>query len=364
MMISNALGIASERLPGSSDPRHVAVVVGPEHVDHQVVAPLELVLVVGDVGREIGQLAVGAGEHAVLVVAEGGRAQPHSALVRVDVPLLLEPPEHPGHGSALVVLALVAEALRPHPEAFQRGPDALEHGLDSQAGELGLVEARGAGYPVGDLGHVEPLVAVLGGLLTSGARLDRGAEALDLAAVVVHVVLALHVVPGEREDPAERIPVGGVAAGGHRDRPGGVGAHELHVDALGGRRVRDPVAVARGQQVGDRLAAPGVGHREVQEARARHVDLTQRFAQPFGQRRPELLRDLARRRAHRGREQHGGVGGVVAEAALLRSFENRHVKGTPAAQRSCGLGYGSGELRYGVGHRGQARDRARDGRRQ
>ena len=59
----------------------VAVVVGAEHVDEPVEAALELVPVVGDVGGEVGRLAVGAHERAVLLVArERRRAQPQRAL--------------------------------------------------------------------------------------------------------------------------------------------------------------------------------------------------------------------------------------------------------------------------------------------
>ena len=60
--------IRSSSLPGSppsacqarEHPRHVAVVVGAPDVDHAVEAALALVLVVGDVGREVGVLARGA----------------------------------------------------------------------------------------------------------------------------------------------------------------------------------------------------------------------------------------------------------------------------------------------------------------
>ena len=48
----------------------VAVVVGAPHVDLALEAALALVLVVGDVRGEVGVLAAGAHEHAVLVVAE------------------------------------------------------------------------------------------------------------------------------------------------------------------------------------------------------------------------------------------------------------------------------------------------------
>src|SRR5690606_12171237 len=46
--------------------------------------------VVGDVGGEVGVEAIFALHDAVLLVAEGGRAEPPGAVLQVDVALLLE----------------------------------------------------------------------------------------------------------------------------------------------------------------------------------------------------------------------------------------------------------------------------------
>ena len=77
---SKALGVGAERRDRGAQPGDVAVVVGAEHVDQPAEAALELVPVVGDVGGEVGRLAVGADQHPVLVVAEGrscaARARP------------------------------------------------------------------------------------------------------------------------------------------------------------------------------------------------------------------------------------------------------------------------------------------------
>ena len=61
--------IAAERRVGGLHPRHVAMMIGAPHVDLALEAALALVLVIGDVRSEIGVLAVGANQHAVLVVA-------------------------------------------------------------------------------------------------------------------------------------------------------------------------------------------------------------------------------------------------------------------------------------------------------
>ena len=52
------VGVAAERGDRRLHPRDVAVVVGAEDVDQAVVAALELLLVVGDVGGEVRRLAV------------------------------------------------------------------------------------------------------------------------------------------------------------------------------------------------------------------------------------------------------------------------------------------------------------------
>jgi hypothetical protein len=71
-------------------PGDVAVVVGAPDVDDAVEAPLELVQVVGDVGGEVGVDAVVAPHHPVLLVAEGGGAEPQGAVLFVEVAVLAQ----------------------------------------------------------------------------------------------------------------------------------------------------------------------------------------------------------------------------------------------------------------------------------
>ena len=78
------VGLVAERLHAGLQARDVAVVVGAPDVDEQLVAAGELVAVVGDVREQVGGLAVGLHEDAVLVVAEVGGAQPHGAVLLED----------------------------------------------------------------------------------------------------------------------------------------------------------------------------------------------------------------------------------------------------------------------------------------
>ncbi len=83
-----------------------------------------------------------------------------------------------------------------------------------------------------ELVDIGAAVAVLGGLLPSPSRLDRGPELLHLRAGVVVVVLALDLVPGELEETGDRVAVGAVPCRGDRDRAGRVGGDHLDLDSL------------------------------------------------------------------------------------------------------------------------------------
>ena len=69
------------QLDAGPDARDRAVVVGALQIDGAAKAPLDLGEVVGDVGHEVGVAPVGGAHHPVLVVAEGGGAQPERAVL-------------------------------------------------------------------------------------------------------------------------------------------------------------------------------------------------------------------------------------------------------------------------------------------
>ncbi len=100
--------------------RHVAVVVGAPDVDQVVEAAVHLVAVVGDVGQEVGGRAGLADEHAVLVVAVVGGAQPHGAVGVVELAVAVELAQRLADlaGEAAVRLAALVERglARPHVE--------------------------------------------------------------------------------------------------------------------------------------------------------------------------------------------------------------------------------------------------------
>ena len=72
-------------------PRHVALMVGTPDVDGQVVVSVDqLVVVVGNIRREVGRQAVAAHEDVVLVIAQGRGREPGGAFSVDDEPALAQ----------------------------------------------------------------------------------------------------------------------------------------------------------------------------------------------------------------------------------------------------------------------------------
>ena len=135
-----------------------------------------------------------------------------------------------------------------------------------------------AGRALAELGDVLALVAVLGQRLARHPRGDRRREAVDLAAEVVDVVLALDLVAGELEQPRQRVAVGRVPAARGGQRAGRVGGDELDQDPLrdlvGAGRPPEPLARRRARPRAPPV--PGVGEEEVEEAGAGDLDPLER----------------------------------------------------------------------------------------
>ena len=191
------------------------------------------------------------------------------------------------------------------------------------------------------LGHVLARVAVLGHRLAAHPRGDRLREAVDLAAPVVDVVLALHPVPANASDPRHRVAVGGVAAAGRGQRPGRVRRDELdHASRSGpvgaaGRRTRRPAAsssaTARRYQ--------RIGEEEVEEAGTGDLDPLQAAAEAPAELSRSELGDLPRLLA-----------AAPARAASPRWSSSRRTRASGAARASA-------SARPAVGAVAQARRR-------
>ena len=256
---------------------------------------------------------------------------------------LLELCERPRDPVALVQGALREEAVEAHAEALERLPDLLDHQLEAAAREgleVGGVDPFGA-QPLGELGHVLALVAALGDRLAGHPRRDRAPEQLDLGAVVVDVVLALDLVAARTRARARA---------SRRTRRGGRSAAfrgPVGLALTNSTRMRSRCAAGTAPAPNtspcvphgrERVAKPGVGQEQVEEAGARDLDALERVPESGVQRSADALRDLTRRRLQRRCEQHRDVRGEVAELGPRRPLERRlRALGAVAAHRRGGL---------------------------
>ncbi len=184
--------------------------------------------------------------------------------------------------AALVEAALGEPGVVADAEALERGPHLLQHQLDPAAADglaVGGVDALG-GDPPPQLDDVLAFVAVRRQLGAGHTGDDRVGEAVDLAAAVVDVVLALDLVADRLQQADEGVAIGRVAAAADVQRPGRVGGDELDQDPLrvGGRGRAE--ILADGDQRRQRPPEPGVGEEEVDEAGAGDLDPVEAAAAP------------------------------------------------------------------------------------
>ena len=224
--------IMAERGDRGLHPLDVAMVIGAPNVDHQVEAAVELVLVVGDVGSEVGVLAAGALKYTILVVVELGRPQPESFVAGVGAAIRIENRERLGdrRRAAGVERRLVEPIVEDDAQASQAALSLGDHQLNGEPRDLIYRQVAGAGNIGRQRDDVFALVAVLGRLLTARAGLNRNAKRANLRAGVVDVVLAMNLVTDEAEEARQRVAIDGIARSADVDRAGRVGADELDVD--------------------------------------------------------------------------------------------------------------------------------------
>ena len=85
--------------------------IGPEDVDHQVVAAVELVGVICNIRQTIGGFAAAFNEYSVFFFAECGGFEPGSALIFVDQPFFTQPLQNTVDVAVFVEIALVEVAV-------------------------------------------------------------------------------------------------------------------------------------------------------------------------------------------------------------------------------------------------------------
>ena len=203
-----ALRRMAERLHGRLDPRDVAVVVGADQVHHEIgLTELDEVME-SHVDAEVRQLTVGLPQHAVLVVAEGGGAEPESAVLLVGMAGGGEGGDGPlGKTGIPHVALLVRPALEARAIGFEHLALPRHHAVHGLAPEeldalaLGPRGERAHGRGVGGeplLDEIHEVFARIGVLrqldgLPEGLaepRVHGARQGLELIAGVIDVELA------------------------------------------------------------------------------------------------------------------------------------------------------------------------------
>src|SRR5206468_6008741 len=176
----------------------------------------ELVVMIGGVGEEIGRLPVRPHDDTVLLIAEGGRAKPKSAVPLLGQSQLHEPRARLLDRAAAVQLALPKPPIDARAEAREVALLSVEHPVDAPCGEPQALLALRKLAPlpplrfrdrVRDLDHVRTGVALVGNrrglepdpLRESGP--DRGAEELRLQPPIVRVELTARLESCGVQDP-------------------------------------------------------------------------------------------------------------------------------------------------------------------
>ena len=119
------LRVVAHRLGGVLVAGDGPVVVDAPDVDQVVEPAAELLGHVADVGREVRRPTVGAVDHAVLVVAEGGRAEPGRAVLLVDVAAVAQPLDRALDPALVVERRLALPDVEPDAEPGEARPRSI-----------------------------------------------------------------------------------------------------------------------------------------------------------------------------------------------------------------------------------------------
>ena len=267
------LGRIAQRRHRRLHARHVAVVVRAPDVYGLREAPRELVLVIGDVRKEVSGGPVGLDEHPVLVVFGLRRArgpQPDRALFLIHHAPVLEFLERGFQRALGAHLGFQEPPVEVHAEGLHVLAVGRQQGVDAFLPPA--LRGPRVGFSREGLCQIDdilPLVAAFRRLLAVAPGVQRKAEALHLLARVVDVELRRGLPAQTAQDADQGVAQGGAAAGSQVQGARRVGGYELDEDLA--RRAMFVAAVAR-RVGGDRLevgAEGGVAQPEVHEAGGR-----------------------------------------------------------------------------------------------
>ena len=325
--------------------------IGAPHIDHVVEAAVELGLVIGDVGREVGVGAVRLLQRPVHIVAKGGGAEQRLLAILVifdrrafrrrqaafiDIALGAQS----GDGGADAILAggqrtLGEKYIVPDVEGGEIALDHVHHHRDGGGAHhrkpfgLLLLQQFVAMLFGQSLAHRLEIIA---GIKPVGNFADRLAEGLavtqerrprqdiDLRAGIVDVIFARDVIARERQQARQRIAEHRAATMTDMHRPGRIGGDVFDVDLLA-RTDRDAaIGIGVAQHSAQRVRPCRRLEHEIDEARPGDIDAGHQVVgaqfdrKGFGQ--------IARLGLGVLRQHHRGVGRHVAMARIARQFHH------------------------------------------
>ena len=96
----DGVGIQTKAGRAGLETLDIAMMIGAEHIDCSCGTTLELEIDVGEVGRKVGRLAICFQQHAILVIAERGGAEPGGVVLLEDVSFAAGAVDRCRHGTA------------------------------------------------------------------------------------------------------------------------------------------------------------------------------------------------------------------------------------------------------------------------
>ena len=219
---------------------------------------LKLVQMIGDIGSEVGWVAVLPDDHPILVVTERGGPEPEGIPLAVDEPLLLKFPQELPHAVLPVKFTLAEIEVENDAELPEVLLDPFEDGTPGIIGkkrdDLTRIPIEIAiPLPFHQLGgqvfDVIPAVAALGKFHRLAQELPVAQEngfpqIIHLVPRVIDIVLAEDPVTDSRKNIRHDIADNGAPRMADMERSRGVGADEFHLDAPAVSQICRSVPVA------------------------------------------------------------------------------------------------------------------------
>ena len=245
--------LAAHRLHSRPHSGHVTVMIRAPDVHDPVEAAAVLVVMIGDIGGEVGERTVRLFQDAVLVVTEIRGAEPQRAVLFKGQARFPQPPECFLHRPAFDQRTLGKPHLMLHTELAQVRLDAVKNRAHpvgeasilpfgiGQRKEIRFLFHHLACY-INDIAAAVVIFRPIDGHPRQflGPQPDGQAEQTHLASGVVDVIFRGHIVSSETQDARQRIAYGRAAPMPDMQGPGGVGGNVFHLHLAASARRRAP----------------------------------------------------------------------------------------------------------------------------